>query len=247
MAGLSRARGDCAAVIDCDLQHPSKVLAQMVAVWREGKVDIVEGVKQHRGKESLLSKVCASLFYKVLERLSGLKLKDSSDFRLLDKRVVRILLDMPEQHPFFRGMSSWVGFNVHKIFFKVEDRAQGQSSFTFYRSAMYAIKNITTFSSLPMQFVSLIGLLYFVFAILLGFQVLSVWASGRAVEGFTTSILLTLITGAMIMLGQGITGHYIARIYEEIKSRPRVIIAKDAPNETSRESSVISAESKDHA
>ena len=224
LAGLSHARGDAVAVIDCDLQHPPEVLVEMLSIWRMGGVDIVEGVKESRGKESLMYKFFAKAFYKLIEKLGSISIQDLSDFQLLDRRVVDIILAMPERQRFFRALSSWMGFERRQVSFRVAPRLIGTSKFNFYKSTKYALNNITSFSSAPMQVVTFMGLMFLIAAIALGVHTVYSWIALGAVEGFTTVILLLLIVGSMLMVSMGIIGMYIGKIYEEIKLRPHYLV-----------------------
>ncbi|MCL2197379.1 MAG: glycosyltransferase family 2 protein [Defluviitaleaceae bacterium] len=226
LAGLEHASGSACALMDCDLQHPPKVLIEMYSVWKEGDVDVVEGMKTSRGREAFIYKHFSNLFYYLIERMGGIKLKAASDFQLLDRRVVDIIVSLPERQRFFRALSSWVGFSRKQVFFCVEQRDSGASKFNFYKSAKYALSNITSFSSAPLQLVTVIGILFFVISILLGIHTFVSWAQGNSIEGFTTVILLLLIIGAMLMLSLGILGYFIGKIYEEIKCRPPYLVQK---------------------
>ena len=224
LAGLTRARGDACAVIDCDLQHPPETLVDMYRLWQAGGVDIVEGKKASRGKESPIYKFFAGLFYNSIKKLGRIDLKDSSDFQLLDRRVVDTIIQMPERQRFFRALSTWVGFRKEVVTFTVAPRLMGTSKFNFFSSAKYALNNITSFSAAPMQFVTMMGFVFFIVAAGLGVHTLYGWFRHRAVEGFTTVILLLLIIGAMLMISIGIIGLYIGKIYDEIKQRPHYLI-----------------------
>ena len=224
LAGLSHAMGRACAIIDCDLQHPPEVLVEMHRIWACGGVDIVEGVKISRGHESFVYRGFANLFNRLIESLCGIKLKDSSDFKLLDRRVVEIIVRMPERQRFFRALSSWIGYNRVEVPFSVEPRTCGKSKFNFSKSARYALTNISSFSSAPMQLVTFIGIGFLVAAFVLGIHTLLAWFLHTAVEGFTTVILLLLIIGSMLMISLGIIGFYIRKIYEEIKFRPPYLV-----------------------
>ena len=224
LAGLCHGKGGACAIIDCDLQHPPELLVEMHRTWAAGGVDIVEGVKTSRGRESLVYRGFAYLFNGLVENLCGIKLKNSSDFKLLDRRMVDIIVNMPERQRFFRALSSWIGYNRVEIPFCVEPRAQGKSKFNFRSSTKYAITNITSFSSAPMQLVTFFGAGFLAAAFVLGIHTMHAWFMHRAVEGFTTVILLLLIIGSMLMISLGIIGFYIGKIYEEIKFRPPYLV-----------------------
>ena len=224
-AGLADAEGDCVAVMDCDLQHPPQTLVEMFRLWEQG-YEVVEGVKRSRGKESVLHRVSAGMFYKLMSKATNIDMSRASDFKLLDRRAVDVLLEMPERNAFFRAMSSWIGFRSTTVEFDVREREAGVSKWSTKSLIKYAITNIVGYSSAPMQFVTGAGVLVFVFGIVLGIQTLFRYFSGHAVEGFTTVILLLLLLGSIIMISLGIIGYYISRIYEEVKGRPRYIISK---------------------
>lgn len=150
----------------------------------------------------------------------------ASDFKLLDRRAVDALLAMPERSIFFRALSSWIGFKKTTVEFDVQERTEGESKWSTRSLVQYAVKNIVAFSTVPMQFVTVAGFCVFVFAVVLGIQTLIKYFSGHAIEGFTTVILLILIIGSVIMISLGIIGYYIAKIYEEVKGRPRYLISK---------------------
>lgn len=228
-AGLEMAGGDAVIVMDCDLQHPPEIIPKMWQLWLEG-VQVVEGIKQDRGKEKLGYKLSAGLFYKIMSRLIKIDMNASSDFKLLDRKVVEVLLSLPERNTFFRALSFWAGFRTAPVYYEVQERQFGKSKWSFFSLMKYAITNVTSFSTLPLQMVTVMGVISILFSIALFIQTLAKFLSGTAVEGFTTVILLILIIGGFLMLSLGIIGHYLARIYEEVKGRPRYIISKTTEN-----------------
>ncbi len=226
-AGLTYATGDCCAVIDADLQHPPQTLIKMYEKWQEG-YEIVEGVKASRGKESFLHKLAAKNFYSLISKATNIDMSRASDFKLLDRKAVNILRAMPEKHIFFRALSSWVGFKTTSVEFHVQEREAGESKWSTYSLFKYALTNITSFSTAPMQIVTLSGIVFLLFSLILGVQSLYKNFMGQALEGFTTVILLLLIIGSILMLSLGIIGYYIAKIYEETQNRPRFIVSESA-------------------
>ena len=224
-AGLESAQGACCVIMDCDLQHPPATIVEMYRLWEQG-YEVVEGVKSSRGKESRFHAFCAGSFYGIISKVIGIDMANASDFKLLDRRAVDALLLMPERTPFFRALSSWIGFKTATVNFEVQERTVGTSKWSFFSLVKYAVKNITSFSGAPMQFVSLMGWVTLIFSLIFGIQSLYKYFSGAALEGFTTVILLQLIIGSVLMISLGIIGHYISRIYDEIKARPRYIINK---------------------
>lgn len=226
-AGLANAIGDCCVVMDCDLQHPPEVIIEMYHLWEQG-YEVVEGVKRSRGKENIFYKISAGLFYKIISKAVKIDMSRASDFKLLDRRAVNVLLEMQEKNAFFRAMSSWIGFEKTQIEFDVQEREEGESKWSTRSLIQYAITNIVAFSAFPMQIVTVAGVVSFFLAIVLGIQTLVHYFRGMAIEGFTTVILLILLIGSMIMMSMGIIGYYISKIYEEVKERPRYIISKIA-------------------
>ena len=224
-AGLENAAGACCVIMDCDLQHPPATIIEMYRLWEQG-YEVVEGVKSSRGKENPLHTLCANSFYGIISKVTGLNMADASDFKLLDRRAVEALLIMPERAPFFRALSSWIGFKTISVSFDVQERTVGTSKWSMWSLVKYAVRNITSFSGAPMQFVSFMGWMMLLFSFIFAIQSLYRYFTGNALEGFTTVILLLLIIGSVLMISLGIIGHYISRIYDELKGRPRYIISK---------------------
>lgn len=226
MAGLSKAKGCACITMDADLQHPPNLIPEMVRLWKEG-FEVVEAVKKDRGKESPISRFSASCFYKIMHRLSGFDLENASDYKLLDKKVVQAIVQMPEKETFFRGLSAWVGYKRTQVYFSVPERKTGKSKWSLLKLFRLAITAFTSFSSLPLQFVTFIGVLFLLGSFILSIQTLIMKLKGWAIGGFTTVILLLLIIGSCLMISLGMIGMYIARIYNEVKSRPRYIISEN--------------------
>ena len=233
-AGLEMASGDAVVVMDCDLQHPPESVLEMWELWQEG-AQVVEGVKRNRGKEKLGYKLSAGLFYKIMSKLIKMDMSASSDFKLLDRKVVEVLLILPERNTFFRALSFWTGFRQEKVYYEVQERQFGESKWSFFSLMKYAITNVTSFSTLPLQMVTVMGMVSILLSLILYVQTIIRYLMGMAVEGFTTVILLILIVGGLLMLSLGVIGHYIARIYEEVKARPKYIISKVTGNNRDRE------------
>lgn len=229
-AGLEAASGDCCAVMDCDLQHPPEKLPEMFRLWQEG-YEVVEGVKEERGSESTAHRAAANTFYALISRLTKLDMASSSDFKLLDRKVVDALNAMPERNTFFRALSYWAGFKTVKLPYQVAERAAGKSKWSTRSLIRYAVTNIVSFSSAPLHIVTILGALLLVIAVIFGVISLYQKIVGIALGGFTTVILLQLFTGSVTMISLGIIGMYIAKIYEETKQRPRYLIAETRRSE----------------
>jgi glycosyltransferase involved in cell wall biosynthesis len=223
-AGLEHAQGDAVIVMDADGQHPPSLIPDMVRLWLSSGANVVEAVKRRRGRESLSSKIGAQLFYLILNKLSGFQFTGASDFKLMDRKAIDAWLQMHERNVFFRGMTVWMGFTTVQIPFEVVPRSAGQSTWSVLKRVKLALVGITAFSSFPLHLVTLAGVVFLGISIVLGLQTLYLKLAGRAVSGFATVILLQLIVGSLLMISLGIIGEYLARIYEEVKGRPRYLI-----------------------
>ena len=234
MAGLACAKGDCCVVMDCDLQHPPETVAEMLHLWQQG-YEVVEGVKRSRGKESRVHAMMAGVFYHLMSGATKIDMSRASDFKLMDRKAVDALLSLPEKNAFFRALSAWVGFKTTSVEFDVQDREAGESKWSSRTLTGYAIRNIVSFSSAPLQVVTVLGGVMLLLTLILGIQTIIRYFSGTAVEGFTTVILLILLVGSLLMLSLGMIGYYLARIYEELKNRPRYLISEIIPSRVKQE------------
>ena len=223
-AGLEQAKGDCCVVIDCDLQHPPEKIVEMYRLWEQG-YEVVEGIKEDRGEESGLHKFAANSFYGLISKAVGMDMSSSSDFKLLDRKVVDTLNAMPERNVFFRALSFWVGYKKTAVYYCVRERTEGESKWSTKSLIRYAITNIGSFSSAPLHLITGLGVTMLAISVIFGIISLVQKLTGHAVAGFTTVILLLLFSSSVVMISLGIIGYYIARIYEEIKGRPRYIIS----------------------
>lgn len=228
-AGLEMAHGQAVIIMDGDLQHPPSLIPHMVRIWQDTGVEVVEAKKTDRGRESLLRKIGSQLFYKGLKVLSGYDLSGLSDFKLLDRKVVDAWLALDERNRFFRGMVAWLGFRHVEITFVTPQRQVGKSSWSFLRLLALAMDAATSFSSKPLQLVTLMGVIFSFGALLLTVRVIYQIIVGTAVSGFATVILLLLIIGSSTLLGLGLIGVYLAKIYNEVKRRPHYIESEITP------------------
>lgn len=222
-AGLAAAGGSCAVVIDCDLQHPPEKIIEMYRLWEQG-YEIVEGIKKERGQEKKMYSLGAKFFYSLISRMAGFDMANSSDFKLLDRKVIDVLNKMPERG-FFRAISYWVGYNKATVEYDVRERVDGESKWSAIGLVKYALSNISSYSTAPMQTVTVLGVVMLIISVIFGVWALIDKIVGRALEGMTTVIIITIFIGSIIMISLGIIGYYIARIYEEIKGRPKYIIS----------------------
>lgn len=224
-AGIEYSDGDMLVVMDSDLQHPPSLIPEMVRTWREEGYDVIEGVKKTRGKENKSYRFCANLFYKFIYKTSTIDLRNASDFKLLDKKVVTAWKSMEEKTTFFRGMSAWVGYNRKQIYFDVQDRVDGNTKWSISRLIKLAINATTSYTTIPLQFISILGVILLVISFILGIQTIIMKVLGNALDGFTTVIILLLLIGSCIMISLGIIGVYLAKIYHEVKGRPRYLVS----------------------
>ncbi len=224
-AGLEAVRGDCAVVLDCDLQHPPEKIPEMFRLWEQG-YEVIEGRKTSRGKESAAHKASAGTFYRLMSSGIGCDMENASDFKLMDRKVVDSLNSLKERGVFFRALSFWVGFKSTFVEYEVQEREAGVSKWSTKKLIKYAVTNITSFTTAPLQIVTGLGFLTLLIAAVLGIVALVQKIAGVALGGFTTVILLELFIGSVVMISIGIIGYYIARIYEEVKGRPRYIISE---------------------
>ena len=224
-AGRQAADGDCVAVIDCDLQHPPEKLVEMYRLWEQG-VEVVEGVKTDRGEESLAHRVAAKTFYRLISEATHIDMTRASDFKLLDRKAVNVLLSMREKRAFFRALSSWIGFRTAEVPYEVRERAAGESKWSTWLLIKYALSNITAFTSLPLHLITGCGAASFLAALIVGIVSIVRLAMGRVVTGLTGAVILLLFLSGLIMVGLGIIGYYLGNIYMEIQDRPRFIVSE---------------------
>jgi glycosyltransferase involved in cell wall biosynthesis len=224
LAGLRVAAGEAVVTIDSDLQHPPALIPKMIEAWRNGAM-VVDAIKRARENDGILIRWRAELFNALLSKLGGINLRHASDFKLLDRLVVdAIARELPERQRFYRGLADWVGYRHASIPFDVEARAEGQGKWSLWKLAQLATTAIVSFTSAPLQIVTILGLITLGFGFFVGAEAVISWFEGDAVSGFTTTIITLLIVGSFIMISLGIIGEYIAKIYDEIKARPPYLV-----------------------
>ena len=224
-AGLDMAKGQAVVVMDGDLQHPPALLPKMIELWQQG-YEVVEAVKVHRGKEGLVSRWGSRLFYWFFAKAAGFDLSGASDYKLLDAKVLEAWKRFQERQVFFRGVVRWMGFRVATVDFEVPERQYGQTKWSFLGLFRLALMSITAFSSLPLRFAVVSAGLFLVFAAVVGSIMLYLKFQGGTVSGMVTLTFLVLITGSVILINLAIIGEYLARIYEEVKARPRYLVSE---------------------
>ena len=226
-AGIDHARGDCVVILDADLQDPPEVVAAMIAQWRQG-FDVVYGVRSDRAGETPLKLATASMFYKLLGRLTNVHIPANvGDFRLMSRRVVDHLKQLREKDRFVRGLVSWVGFPQTGIVYKRDPRHAGETKYPFRKMLSFAFDGITSFSTLPLKLATWTG---YVAAILAVLYLLSVFVQkmlGYTVDGWATIMVAMLFMGAVQLICLGILGEYLGRVFNEVKPRPMYIVEAD--------------------
>lgn len=235
IAGLHAASGDAAIVMDADLQHPPELIPEMIRPWREKGYPIVDAVKETRQEESFFYGIGARLFYYLFLKSTNIDIRNASDFKLLDRKVIDQYLLLPERGRLFRGLTAWLGFQKTTMTFVPPKRydSDGRSRWTFFSLLKLARNSLISFSAAPMQLVTWLGIITLVISVVLGIQTLLNKLIGQAVEGFTTVILVQLGVGSILMISLGLIGEYLARIYDEIKARPMYVIAETIGKESS--------------
>ena len=224
-AGLDKARGEAAIPIDVDLQDPPELIKELVARWREG-YDVVLAKRANRTSDSFAKRVSADLFYKLNGKISNVDIPNNvGDFRLMSKRVVEALKQLPENQRFMKGLFAWVGFKTVAIEYVREKREAGQSSFNGWKLWNFALDGITSFSTLPLRIWLYIGALVSFLSFLYGsFIILKTLIFGVDLPGYASLAVIMLFLGGIQLIGIGILGEYIGRIYSESKRRPSYII-----------------------
>ena len=245
LAGLKRANGRAVITIDADLQHPPDLIPKLVEQWQAGAA-IVHAVKQERRSHHSVAQQFKNLlrserreegrlyqwaqyaFNWAFSRAAGFDMMGSSDFKLLDAKVARLLVErFPEYGRFYRGLSTWIGFKQALVPFTVQPRSGGNSHWSVAALMRYAWHTLTAFSAVPLQIIPLLGVLMFIVTLVLGVEAVISRLSGNAVSGFATLEITILFTGSLIMIGLGIIGRYLAQIYDELKRRPVFLVAEE--------------------
>lgn len=223
-AGLNLCRGERILIIDADLQDPPELLHDMMQCMDEG-ADVVYGQRQERHGETAFKKLSAALFYRLLYSFSNIRIPvDTGDFRLISRRVLNVLNDMPEQHRFIRGMVAWVGFRQQAVPYVREPRFAGTTKYSFAKMLSFAIDAITGFSTRPLHLSFFLALMTMGGAALLAAYALVQWSRGETIAGWTSLILVVAVFGSIQLFCLGIMGAYLGRTYLETKRRPLFVI-----------------------
>ena len=228
-AGLDLARGDLILIIDADLQDPPELLGDMVATMRSEGADVVYGVRRSRAGETAFKRVTAHGFYRLLARATDVDIPlDAGDFRLMSRRALDVLLAMPEQARFIRGMVAWIGFKQVPILYDRSERLAGETKYPFSKMFRFALDALTGFSSAPLKLASHAGLALAMGSVLIVLYILYAWIAGQSIQGWTSLMLVVVVLGAVQMFVLALMGEYIGRLYNEAKKRPLYIVQEIA-------------------
>jgi len=226
-AGLDFSRGQAVVIIDADLQDPPEVILQLIEKWQEG-YEVVYAVRSDREGETFFKKVTASVFYRLIFRITDVKIPlDTGDFRLMDRKVVSVMNSMREHHRFLRGMSAWVGFKQVGVTYKRAARLAGETKYPIKKMMKLALTAITGFSYVPLQIATYIGFISAgISLIAIPVVILMRILGSQQFTGQATTLIAVLFLGGVQLVSLGILGEYIGRIYDEVKGRPLYIVSE---------------------
>jgi dolichol-phosphate mannosyltransferase len=223
-AGIDHCPGDAVIVMDGDLQDPPELISSFIETWKQG-ADVVYATREKR-KENIFKRFCYWLFYRILKKVSNINIPlDSGDFCLMDRKVIDIIRRMPERNRFIRGMRSWIGFRQASITYERDRRFAGESKYSLGKLTLLAMDGFVNFSSAPLRIVMIIGVIIALLSLLgIIIYLVAYITSSDIPKGFTTTILVNLLSSAIELIAIGVLGEYLGRIYEEVKKRPKYII-----------------------
>lgn len=224
-AGIEHADGDVVILLDADFQHPVEVLNQFLQKWADG-YDMAYGERQHREAESVFKRNFAHLFYWIMQKITNIDIPNNAgDFRLMDKKIVEAIKQFPERTRFMKGLYAWVGYKTIGVPYEVQERAAGKSSWHFTRLTELAITGITSFSDVPLRVWGLIGFVISLISLIYAIYIVTVtMIFGADLPGFPTLVVAIMFLGGIQLLSVGILGEYIARIFTEVKARPKYLL-----------------------
>lgn len=224
-AGLDKSKGDRIVIIDADLQDPPELIIEMFKKMDDG-YEVVYAKRKARKGESWMKKITARMFYRILKAITSVNIPvDTGDFRIVDRKIVDVLKQMPEQQKFLRGQISWIGFNQTYVEYERDERNAGETGYTYKKMIRLALDGITSFSNFPLKFASICGFVVSGIAFLVGLYALySRFISGDYVEGWTSIIISVLFLGGIQLISIGIIGEYISRLSSNVRNRPLYII-----------------------
>lgn len=225
-AGLAHARGRAVIIMDADLQHPPELLSAFIEAWRSGSADVIDGVKRGASDGTLRRRISSGLFNQLITALTGYDFRGTSDYKLIDRKVVNALLQIDETRTFFRGLVEWTGFRHQAIVYDVAPRRVAESRWSTMSLIRLAGRAIVSYSAVPLRVIHLAGVCFLALALVLAGRTLWLYWAGTAPSGVTTIIFLLLVIGAFVLLALAVISEYIAAIYEEVKGRPRYVVTE---------------------
>jgi polyisoprenyl-phosphate glycosyltransferase len=242
-AGLDAAKGQAVVTLDGDLQDPPELIPELVARWREG-YDVVSAVRVHRDGESRFKLATAAWFYKLMRRMSQVEIvEQAGDYRLLSRRAADALATLSERARFLRGMTSWIGFPHAQVPYRRDVRYAGRTKYPLRKMLRFALDGVTSFSTVPIRLVSLLGLgLVFLSGLYLIWVLYLRLFTDKTVQGWSTVVVLVLVFGGVQLLSLGVVGQYVGRIFEEVKLRPLYIVEERVDTDAGRETVVEPAD-----
>jgi glycosyltransferase involved in cell wall biosynthesis len=225
-AGLDFAQGNAVIIMDADLQDPPEVLPRFIEKWREGH-EVVYAIRAHR-QESPLKRLAYATFYRILQRIANIEIPlDAGDFCIMDRRVVDILVNMPERNRFVRGIRSWVGLDQVGLVYERHARYSGKPKLTFSRLVYLALDGLISFSYIPLRTISMLGFAVSIVSILMAMvYIIQKLTVGLGPSGFATLIVAILFLAGMQLITMGVIGEYVGRIFEEVKRRPLYVVRR---------------------
>jgi dolichol-phosphate mannosyltransferase len=224
-AGLDLCRGDTILIIDADLQDPPELLPEMIATMHREQADVVYGVRASRGGETAFKRATAHAFYRLLKSATDTDIPiDAGDFRLISRRALNVLLAMPEQARFVRGMVAWIGFRQVPFVYHRDARLAGETKYPLSKMIRFAIDALTGFSSAPLKLAAHAGIWLSIGSVLIVAYILTGWLSGKALPGWTSLMLIVVALGAVQMFVLGVMGEYLGRLYHQAKGRPLYVV-----------------------
>lgn len=227
-AGLAHATGQAVIPIDCDLQHPVELIPVFVAKWREG-FDMVLGVRHKRDEEGFVRRSASRVYYKVMGWMTSVEIPpNAGDFRLIDRKIVDVIVRMPERHRFMKGIFAWPGYKVTAVEFQAATRAnETRTSWSFFKLWRFALDGLFSFSTAPLKMWTYVGVLTAIGAfVYLAITLVQKLVWGIAAPGYASLLIVVLFFNALLLVSNGIQGEYIARIFEEVKGRPLYVVGR---------------------
>ena len=226
-AGLDYSKGAAVVIIDGDLQDPPEVIPEMYAMYKEG-FEVVYGQRLKRKGDNFFKKITAKYFYRILKKITSINIPlDTGDFRLIDRKIVNDLKNMPEQNKFLRGQIAWLGYRQTSVFFERDERKFGETGYPFSKMLKFALDGITGFSDVPLQFVTKTGIfISFISFLVILYAIFSHFILERTITGWTSLIISSMFIGGVQLISVGIIGEYISRINKNVQNRPLYIVSE---------------------